>query len=240
MRQIWRAPRVPALAGRRRRRSRRLLPPGLDVDLFDGVAYVGIVPFTIPLTRAAALGAPHGARVPRDQPAHVRPPRRPRPGRLVLQPRRRPAGSRSRARASPTGCRTSPPTSRWSDDGSRDGPRAPSTTAAAAADRRRRSAGATCRPGRSPRPRRARSSSSWPSATCCTRGRRGALRTARVHHAPYPLQPAAAGDVAQTLTYVAGLPPGGVPGPPPLVHYARERRRRDLRPRRLDNARAVR
>jgi uncharacterized protein YqjF (DUF2071 family) len=35
----------------------RLLPPGLDVDLFEGVAYVGIVPFTIPLTRAAGFGA---------------------------------------------------------------------------------------------------------------------------------------------------------------------------------------
>ena len=34
-----------------------LLPPGLDVDVFEGVAYVGIVPFTIPLTRAAAFGA---------------------------------------------------------------------------------------------------------------------------------------------------------------------------------------
>jgi hypothetical protein len=31
----------------------RVLPPGLEVDTFDGVAYVGIVPFTIPLTRAA-------------------------------------------------------------------------------------------------------------------------------------------------------------------------------------------
>ena len=36
----------------------RLLPPGLDVDVFDGAAYVGIVPFTIPLTRTARLGAP--------------------------------------------------------------------------------------------------------------------------------------------------------------------------------------
>jgi uncharacterized protein YqjF (DUF2071 family) len=31
----------------------RMLPPGLEVDTFDGVAYVGIVPFTIPLTRTA-------------------------------------------------------------------------------------------------------------------------------------------------------------------------------------------
>src|SRR5688572_17040395 len=35
-----------------------LLPPGLQVDTFDGVAYVGIVPFTIPLTRAALGGLP--------------------------------------------------------------------------------------------------------------------------------------------------------------------------------------
>ena len=34
-----------------------LLPPGLQVDTFDGVAYVGIVPFTIPLTRAALWSA---------------------------------------------------------------------------------------------------------------------------------------------------------------------------------------
>ena len=30
-----------------------MLPPGLEVDTFDGVAYVGLVPFTIPLTRTA-------------------------------------------------------------------------------------------------------------------------------------------------------------------------------------------
>src|SRR3982750_4071621 len=34
-----------------------LLPPGLEVDLFEGVAYVGIIPFTIPLTEVAAIGA---------------------------------------------------------------------------------------------------------------------------------------------------------------------------------------
>ena len=30
----------------------RVLPPGLEVDTYDGLAYVGIVPFTIPTTRA--------------------------------------------------------------------------------------------------------------------------------------------------------------------------------------------
>jgi uncharacterized protein YqjF (DUF2071 family) len=48
------------------------------------------------------------------------------------------------------------------------------------------------------------------------------LRTARVHHPPYPLQPATAAEVEQTLTGVAGLPAGACAGPPPLVHYARE------------------
>jgi len=47
------------------------------------------------------------------------------------------------------------------------------------------------------------------------------LRTARVHHPPYPLQAATAADVDQTLTDVAGLP-AAAQGPPPLVHYARE------------------
>jgi uncharacterized protein YqjF (DUF2071 family) len=60
----------------------------------------------------------------------------------------------------------------------------------------------------------------------------GALRTARVHHAPYPLQPGAAGDVAQTLTYVAGLPLSACQGSPPLVHYAREVDVRIFGPRR--------
>jgi hypothetical protein len=60
------------------------------------------------------------------------------------------------------------------------------------------------------------------------------LRTARVHHAPYPLQPAAATGVEQTLTHVAGLPPRACAGPPPLVHYAREVDVAIYRPRRAD------
>src|SRR6185436_8346664 len=47
-----------------------------------------------------------------------------------------------------------------------------------------------------------------------------ALRTARVHHVPYPLQPATADDVAQPLTAAAGLPAHACQGAPPLVHYA--------------------
>jgi len=35
-----------------------LLPPGLDVDTFDGVAYVGLVPFTVSAARATGAGVP--------------------------------------------------------------------------------------------------------------------------------------------------------------------------------------
>jgi hypothetical protein len=47
-----------------------------------------------------------------------------------------------------------------------------------------------------------------------------ALRTARVAHAPYPVQPAAAAEVAESVVAAAGLPSPGAPLP--LVHYARE------------------
>ena len=35
-----------------------LLPGGLEVDTFGGVAYVGLVPFTAPLSRVAGIGLP--------------------------------------------------------------------------------------------------------------------------------------------------------------------------------------
>ena len=60
------------------------------------------------------------------------------------------------------------------------------------------------------------------------------LSSARVHHAPYPLQPAAAFEVRQSLTVAAGLPPFAEP--PPLVHYAREVDVRIERPRRSGEA----
>jgi hypothetical protein len=64
-----------------------------------------------------------------------------------------------------------------------------------------------------------------------------ALRSARVHHVPYPLRPAAADGVHETLTGAAGLPPPV--GPPALVHYADEVDVRIYRPR-LDNPAPVR
>ena len=165
------------------------------------------------------LGAADGAGVPRAQRADVRPPRRPRSRRLVLQPRRRqPAGGRGRAR-SRTGCRTFTP--HRCSRGGRAARRRRLPLAPRAGGGRVR-APATSRRARSRPPRPDRSSSSSPSATCCIAWTGRALRTARVHHAPYPLQAAAAADVDQTLTDAARLAPGACAGPPPLVHYARE------------------
>ena len=55
------------------------------------------------------------------------------------------------------------------------------------------------------------------------------LRSARVAHAPYPVQPAAVSDLDETLTTAAGLPR---PQGPPLAHYARMVDVRIYRPRR--------
>jgi len=46
--------------------------------------------------------------------------------------------------------------------------------------------------------------------------RRGSLYQARVHHLPYPAQPAEVADLRETLVSAAGLPP---PETPPLAHY---------------------
>jgi uncharacterized protein YqjF (DUF2071 family) len=48
--------------------------------------------------------------------------------------------------------------------------------------------------------------------------RRGRLRTAQVHHRPYPLYQARVVHLRESLFAADGLP--SAPGPPPLVHYA--------------------
>ena len=67
---------------------RPLIPPQLELDLFEGTAYVGLVPFTMTGVRPVGLPAVAGAfELPRDQRADLRPTGGPRPRRLVLQPR---------------------------------------------------------------------------------------------------------------------------------------------------------
>jgi uncharacterized protein YqjF (DUF2071 family) len=61
----------------------------------------------------------------------------------------------------------------------------------------------------------------------------GHLKTARVHHSPYPVQPATTEQVTQTVITAAGLP--ATTGAPPVVHYAREIDVRIYRPHAADD-----
>ncbi len=205
----------------------RLLPPGLDLDTFDGVAYLGLVPFTIPLSRTPRLGLPiapgfhevnlrtyvhRGGRDPGvwffslDAASRLAVTGA-RAGyhlpyfraRMTLE--RGPGGEidyRSRRIGAGPGAELS---ARYGPDGAA-APAAPGTLAFFLAERYLLYA------GDGPR-----------------------LSSARVHHAPYPLAPGTASDVRETLATAAGLPTTA--GPPALVHYAEEVDVRIFRPRRV-------
>jgi uncharacterized protein len=202
-----------------------LLPPGLSVDTFDGLAYLGLVPFTIPLSHTPWLGLPVA---PAFHELNLRTYVH-RDGRdpgvwffsLDATSRLAVAGARLAYHLPYFHARISlelsdGPSIAYScsrlgsgqaaEFSGRYGPTGPASPAAVGslefflAERYLLYA--------------------WNGRT---------LSTARVHHAPYPLQPAAAFDVRQSLTGAAGLPPLGAP--PPLVHYAREVDVRIRRPR---------
>ena len=193
-----------------------LLPPGLEVDTFAGVAYVGLVPFTIPLSRTARLGLPIA---PAFHELNLR--------TYVHRAGRDPGVWFFSLDAA----------SRLAVAGARLGYHLPYFHARISMEisdrpsieyRSRRLAGS---PPADFSGRYEPTGPAMPAAVgslefflaeryllYAWNGR--ALSTARVHHAPYPLQPAAAFDVRQSLTRAAGLPP--LDAPPRLVHYARE------------------
>ena len=216
---------------------RGLVPRELDVDLFDGAAYVGIVPFTIPLTRTIPLGAPMA---PAFHEINLR--------TYVHRGGRDPgvwffsldATSRLAVRGARLGYGLPyfladialNETVGWIDYSSR---RRDVTRAEFAARYQPTGPVAEAAPG---------SLEFFLAERYLLYSRSGrGLRTARVHHPPYSLQPAAATGVYQTLTYVASLSRWicreDTHGPP-LVHYAREVEVQIFGPRHLDNPRAVR
>jgi hypothetical protein len=234
MRQIWRQ--LGFLHWRVERAAiAALLPPGLEVDCFDGAAYVGVVPFTIPLTRTARLGLPMA---PAFHEINAR--------TYVHRGGRDPGVWFFSLDA----------TSRLAVAGARIGYGLPYFAADIALEeaggwvdyrsRRRRGAaqfGARYRPVGPVAPAAPGSLEFFLAERYLLYARSGrGLRTARVHHAPYPLQAAAAEDVTQTLSEAAGLPSGACAGPPPLVHYAADVDVRIFGPGypRLDNTRGVR
>ena len=192
----------------------QLLPPGLEVDTFDGVTYVGIVPFTIPLTRTA-FGAPMA---PAFHEINVR--------TYVHRGGRDPGvwffSLDATSRLAVAGARLWYGLPYYAAD-------ITLAEAAGAVAYRSRRHGAEATFGARYQPAGEVVSASPGTLEfflaerylLYARARRG-LRVARVHHAPYPLQTATAAEVDQTLTNAGGLPPGSCAGPPPLVHYARQ------------------
>ena len=198
-----------------------LLPPGLDVDTFDGAAYVGIVPFTIPMTRAGLLGAPMA---PAFHEINLR--------TYVHVGGREPGvwfwSLDATSRLAVAGARLWYGLPYFAAAITMD-VAAGASGAAESVDYRSRRHGSPATFGARYRPVGPVAPAAPGSLEFFLAERyllyaksRRSLGTARVHHAPYPLQPAAAGGVEQTLTSVARLPSGACQGPPPLVHYARE------------------
>jgi uncharacterized protein YqjF (DUF2071 family) len=201
---------------------RVFLPPGLELDTFEGRAYVGVVPFTIQATRPPLLPA-----VPALSSFHEVNLRT-----YVHRGGRDPGVWFFSLDAA----------SRIAVAGARAAYKLPYFYARMALVETNGPAGpmlgyTSRRVSRAPEPARL-SCSYWPTSTEVTPAAPGTLefflveryllyaadgrkrlRTARVFHVPYPLQPAAAGELTETLTTTAGIPHGPEP---PLVHYARE------------------
>jgi uncharacterized protein YqjF (DUF2071 family) len=216
-----------------------LLPPGLELDLFEGAAYLGIVPFTIPLSRTAGLGLPIA---PAFHEANLR--------TYVHRGGRDPGvwffSLDAASRLAVAGARAAYHLpyfhARMSMDVTGD-PAAPTITYAS----RRRATRAAAEAAEL----RCRYRPTGPAAAAAPGSlafflaeryllyawEGHALHSARVHHAPYLLQPAAADEVHETLTRAAGLP--ATSGPPALAHYVRELDVRIFRPR-LDKPTPVR
>jgi len=205
-----------------------LLPPGLEVDTFDGVAYLGIVPFTIPLSRTPRFGLPVA---PAFHELNLR--------TYVHRAGRDPgvwffsldAASRLAVAGARLGYHLPYFHARISlelFDGPSISYRSLRLDAAQTAEFSGR-----YRPTGPPAPAPAGSLEFFLAERYLLyawNGRR--LSSARVHHAPYPLRPAAAFEVRESLTAAAGLPP--VVAPPPLVHYAHEVDVRIEGPRRVE------
>jgi uncharacterized protein YqjF (DUF2071 family) len=214
----------------------RVLPPGLEVDTYDGLAYVGIVPFTIPTTRA--MGA-----VPMVPPFHEINLRTyvHRGGRdpgvwffsLDAASRLAVAGARLGYALPYFHARidmhvVEPPLAveGWGPSVQYRTQRSGVPPAEFRAQYEPTGAVAFAAPGSLEHFLVERYLLySW-------NGR--VLRSGRVFHSPYPLQPAVATGVSESLSQAAGLPP--LSGPPPLVHFARAVEARIYRPRRVGSS----
>lgn len=209
----------------------RLLPPGLEPDTFEGVAYVGIVPFTIPLSRTAGFALPVA---PRFHEINLR--------TYVLRNGRSPGvwffSLDAASWLAVIGARVTYRLPYFHARMSMQVTGAPACPTIAYESLRRIGNKATAefrgryRPTGPP----ARATPGTLEFFLVERyllyvwnGR--ALREARVHHVPYPLQPANVTGLTETLTCAAGFPQ--TMGAPAHVHYSREVDVRIYRPHRV-------
>jgi uncharacterized protein YqjF (DUF2071 family) len=196
-----------------------LLPPGLEVDTCDGVAYVGLVPFTIPSTRTPRLGLPMA---PAFHEVNLR--------TYVHRGGRAPGvwffSLEAASRLAVAGARAAYHLPYYFARMEMEV--GPSSRVTYRSERR------VQRPAGGPAAFSASYGPAGPAAPAVPgtlafflaeryllyawNGR--VLSSARVHHAPYPLAPGAASDVRETLMVSARLPPAA--GPPVLAHYAEE------------------
>jgi len=207
---------------------RALLPPGLEVDTFEGVAYVGVVPFTILLSRTPRAGAPIA---PAFHELNVR--------TYVHRAGRAPGvwffSLDAASRLAVAGARCAYRLPYFHADMTMTVANADGTTVVDYASRRRRGGAgfrARYRPDGPVAPAAAGTRDFFLLERYLLYAWDGrALRTARVAHDPYPAQPAVAADVVETVVAAGGLP--APPASPPLVHYAREVDVRIYRPHAL-------
>ncbi len=194
---------------------RKLIPAGLELDLFAGQAWLGVVPFRMADTRLRGLPAVPGTAAFPELNVRTYVTAGGKPGVWFFS---LDAGSRLAVRGARTFFHLPYFDARMTVHANDAGIHYESTRthrAAPPAEFR-----ATYRPIGEPRPASPGSIEHWLAERYClySADRRGRVWRGEIHHAPWPLQTAEASIELNTMVTPLGLE---LPGIPPLLHFAR-------------------